>query len=75
VDCSEIQELAAALVDHERLAPRELDEVEHHLQTCPTCQFEYEMDLMMSHIVHARIPLVDTPELAYQSIMDATREG
>ncbi|MDP4200743.1 MAG: zf-HC2 domain-containing protein [Bacteroidota bacterium] len=73
MNCSEIQDLAAALVDHERLTPRELDEVELHLKTCPTCQFEYEMDLMTSHIVHARIPLVDTPEASYQSIVAATR--
>lgn len=74
MECSEIQELAAALVDNERLAPRELDEVEHHMKTCSSCQYEYEMDLITSHLVHARIPLVDTPEYAYQSIVEATRE-
>ena len=74
MNCSEIQDLAAALVDHELLNMRDLDEVESHLRTCSSCQHEYEMDLMTSHIVRARIPLVDAPREAYLSIREAIEE-
>ena len=74
VNCSEIQDLAAALVDHETLGARDLDEVESHLKTCSSCQYEYEMDLMTSHIVRARIPLVDAPHEAYANILEAIEE-
>ncbi len=71
MDCSEIQDLAAALVDHEPLGTRDLEEVEHHLKTCSSCQYEYEMDLMTSHIVRARIPLVDVPSETRERVLHA----
>ncbi len=52
----------------------DLDEVEAHLKSCPSCQYEYEMDLMTSHIVRARIPLVDAPREAYLSISEAIED-
>jgi anti-sigma factor (TIGR02949 family) len=69
VNCSEIQDLAAALVDHESLGARDLAEVEQHLKTCTSCQYEYEMDLMTSHIVRSRIPLVDAPSEARERVL------
>ncbi|MFI5201310.1 MAG: anti-sigma factor family protein [Candidatus Kapaibacterium sp.] len=74
MNCTEAQNLAAALIDHESLGQRELAQVEAHLVTCPTCRYEYEMDRMTSHIVRARLPIVETPSNTYQSILSAIEE-
>ena len=74
MNCSEIQDLAAALIDHEPLGQREQTQVEDHLQTCPSCRYEYEMDSMTSRIVRARMPVIEAPQEAYRSILQAIEE-
>ncbi|HEX5317424.1 MAG TPA: anti-sigma factor [Candidatus Kapabacteria bacterium] len=74
MNCTEVQDLAAALIDHESLGPKELAQVEAHLVTCPKCRYEYEMDRMTSRIVRARLPIVETPSDTYQSILSAIEE-
>ena len=74
VNCTEVQNLAAALIDHESLGPQELAMVEAHLSTCHKCRYEYEMDRMTSGIVRARVPIVETPSDTYQSIRSAIEE-
>ena len=74
MNCFEIQDLAAALIDHEPLGQREQAQVEHHLQTCPSCRYEYEMDCMTSRIVRARMPVIEAPREAYRSILQAIEE-
>jgi anti-sigma factor RsiW len=74
VNCTEVQELAAALIDHESIGPKELAQVEAHLSACSKCRYEYEMDRMTSHILRARVPIVETPSETYQSILSAIEE-
>ena len=74
MNCTEVQDLAAALIDHESLGPRELAAVEAHLLTCPHCRYEYEMDRLTSRIVRTRVPIVQTPNDTYQSILSAIEE-
>ncbi len=75
MNCTQVQDLAAALIDHESLGPRELAEVEQHLATCSACRYEYEMDRWMSRIVRTRVPIVQTPPDTYLSILSAIEEG
>jgi anti-sigma factor RsiW len=74
VNCSEIQDLAASLIDHEPLGAREQSQVEHHLETCPVCRHEYEMDRLTSSIVRARMPVVEAPEEAYRRVLQAIED-
>gem|GEM_PF-2330121 len=74
MNCNQVQDLAAALIDHEQLGPVELVEVEDHLSSCPTCQYEYEMDRLTSRIVRTRVPIVQTPFDTYRSIITAIEE-
>jgi predicted anti-sigma-YlaC factor YlaD len=74
VNCSEIQDLAAALIDHEPLGEREQGQVEYHLQTCPFCRYEYDMDRITSRIVRARMPVVRAPQEAYRRVLQAIED-
>lgn len=74
MNCTQVQDLAAAIIDHESLGPYDLLEVEDHLLTCPSCRYEYEMDRLTSRIVRTRVPLVETPADTYRSIMSAIEE-
>ena len=74
MNCTQVQDLAAAIIDHEAIGSDELTEIQNHLSTCPSCRYEYEMDEMTSRIVRTRVPLVETPVGTYRSIMSAIEE-
>jgi hypothetical protein len=74
MNCIQVQDLAAAIIDHESIGSDELTEIQNHLSICPSCQYEYEMDEMTSRILRARVPLVETPVGTYRSIMSAIEE-
>ena len=74
MNCSEIQDLAAALIDHEPLSEREQAQVEHHLLTCTSCRYEYDMDRITSRIVRARMPVARAPQEAYRRVLQAIED-
>jgi predicted anti-sigma-YlaC factor YlaD len=74
MNCTQVQDLAAAIIDHESIGSDELTEIQNHLSTCPSCRYEYQMDELTSRILRTRVPFVGTPVGTYRSIMSAIEE-
>ena len=75
MNCSDIQDMAEALLDGEHLSEHERTDVEDHIRTCDACRREYEMDSATRMLVRSRLSLVEAPAASYTTIRNILGEA